>query len=117
MKTRAQRKKRKGIETVSVKVIETKTLTTINDNHKTNHPSKIETRPDGLVIFCDGDKPLDEIRRSGSKQEVIIAVALRRAQEIAINYTRKYAPELLTQIENSICEPILGLPLSTRGSK
>ena len=49
-------------------------------------------RKDGLMVFLDGDKELDDIRLSGTKESVIFAVAIRRAQQIARNYARKYAP-------------------------
>ena len=52
-------------------------------------------RKDGLKVFLDGDIELDNIRKRGSKKEVIMAVALRRAQQIVRNYASKYAPELI----------------------
>ena len=52
------------------------------------------TRDDGLVVFLDGDEVLDKIRKQGTKREVIMAVAMRRAQQIAQNYAREYCPEL-----------------------
>ena len=48
-------------------------------------------RADGLQVFFDGD--------TADKRTVIVAVALRRAQQIARNYARKYAPEILTDFE------------------
>ena len=52
-------------------------------------------RPDGFTVFFDGDAELDAIRETADKRAVIVAVACRRAQQIARNYARKYAPELL----------------------
>lgn len=59
-------------------------------------------RKDGLVVFLDGNKKLDHIRKYGDKKSVIIAVALYRAQQIALNYARKYAPELISQGQISV---------------
>ena len=56
-------------------------------------------RADGLQVFFDGDAVLDRIKRTADKRTVIVAVALRRAQQIARNYARKYAPEILTDFE------------------
>jgi len=56
-------------------------------------------RNDGFTVFYDGDKQLDKIRRYGTKKQVIIAVALRRCQQIAMNYAMKYAPELLEEFK------------------
>jgi len=69
-----------------------------------------EVRDDGLMIFCDGDRALNEVRKSGTREQVILTVALRRAQEIAINYARKYAPDLLTSITHKVSAPVIGLP-------
>ena len=52
------------------------------------------TREDGLAIFLDGDKELDYIRTHCDKKTVIMAVAVRRAQQIARNYAMKYAEDL-----------------------
>jgi len=75
-----------------------------------------EIRDDGLTVFCDGDEMLDDIRRHGTKQQVITAVAMRRAQEIAFNYARKYAPELLSELTSSAKSSPLGLPCHLDGS-
>jgi len=56
-------------------------------------------RKDGFTVFLNGDKILDEIRLKMPKEIVIVAVAIRRAQQIARNYARKYAPELLERFE------------------
>lgn len=53
-------------------------------------------RADGLTIFLDGDLELNRIRlEEQDKRKVIIAVAIKRAEQIAINYAKRYAPELL----------------------
>ena len=73
-------------------------------------------RRDGMTVFYDGDEILDEIRRRGTKKQVIVAVALRRAQEIAFNYARKYAPELLPELISASKETPLGLPCNLEGA-
>lgn len=75
-----------------------------------------EIRDDGLTVFCDGDEMLDTIRRRGTKKQVIAAVAMRRAQEIAFNYARKYAPELMPELLSSAKSSPLGLPQHIEGS-
>ena len=60
-------------------------------------------RPDGLRIFLDGDPTLDMVRVNAiDRKLVILAVAYRRAQQIACNYARRYAPDLLPQIEKAV---------------
>lgn len=50
-------------------------------------------RKDGLTVFIDGDPVLDQIRKfERNPARVIVAVALRRFQQIAWNYARTYAP-------------------------
>lgn len=56
-------------------------------------------REDNFAVFIDGDKELDYIRLHASKETVIKAVAIRRAQQIARNYAMKYAPELLNKFK------------------
>ena len=53
-----------------------------------------EVRSDGLIIFIDDDEELNITRRTADKKTVIAAVALRRAQQIAKNYCKRYAPEI-----------------------
>jgi len=80
--------------------------------HKPSKLKIIEIRPDGLPIFFDqGDHQLNSIRMNGTKEEVIMAVAMRRAHQIAIDYTAKYAPELLQKIIENINKS--ALPLSS----
>ena len=60
-------------------------------------------RPDGLKIFLDGDRALDAVRvRAKDPRLVILAVSFRRAQQIAIGYCRKHAPDLLTDIMKAV---------------
>lgn len=56
-------------------------------------------REDGLAVFPDGDEKLDDIRLNHKdRRSVILAVALRRFQQIAIGYAKKHAPDLETEI-------------------
>ncbi len=57
------------------------------------------TRPDEFTVFLDDDKELDFIRTHCEPRIVIKAVALRRAQQIAQNYARKYKPEILDEFK------------------
>lgn len=52
-------------------------------------------RNDGFAVFLDGDKELDKIRLKDDRKTVIMAVAIRRCQQIARNYALKHAPDLL----------------------
>ena len=61
--------------------------------------SYMAKRNDGFTIFLDGDKELDRIRKTGTREEVIQAVAMKRAQQIARNYARKYAPDIAHKFE------------------
>ena len=74
--------------------------------NRRNLPRKIKTgkvyqltRPDGFTVFLDGDKELDNIRLTAPPAVVIMAVTIRRAQQIGRNYARKYAPELLKKFQ------------------
>lgn len=62
----------------------------------------MKIRKDGLKIFPDRDLILNKIRNKASKKEVILAVALRRMQQIAMSYTKKYAPELMQEISTAL---------------
>jgi len=65
-------------------------------------------RSDGFPVFLDGDKELDSIRIHCKKSDVIKAVAIRRCQQIARNYSLQYAPELLHCFEvTSLTKEIL----------
>jgi len=56
-------------------------------------------RKDGLAVFPDeGDAALNKIRECGTREEVIKAVAIRRAQQIALNYAARHAPDLYRKI-------------------
>lgn len=57
------------------------------------------TRDDGFTVFLDNDKDLDYIRLHCEPATVIKAVAIRRCQQIARNYARKYAPTLLNSFQ------------------
>jgi len=60
-------------------------------------------RADGLTIFEDEDDPiLNEIRRRETRRQVILAVAARRMQQIAISYAKKYAPDLYGEILQAV---------------
>ena len=57
------------------------------------------TRKDGLKVFLDGDIHLDEVRlNEPDRRKVILAVAIRRAQQIAMNYAERYAPDVKSDI-------------------
>lgn len=56
-------------------------------------------RDDDFTVFLDDDKELDYIRLHCDAKTVIKAVALRRAQQIAQNYARKYKAELLDEFK------------------
>ena len=59
----------------------------------------VKVRADGLRVFLDGDRALDYIRlNERDPRKVILAVAIRRAQQVACNYTSKHAPELYQDI-------------------
>lgn len=65
-------------------------------------------RPDGLPVFLDGDPVLDQIREHGTIEEVIMAVAIRRAQQIALDYARQVpgqAETLVKKLESSLSQP------------
>ena len=84
---------------------------------ESSHAVRISSiRKDGMTVYYDGDEILDEIRRHGTKVQVIAAVALRRAQEIAFNYARKYAPELLPELMSASKESPLSLPYQLEGA-
>lgn len=60
-------------------------------------------RADGLRIFLDGDPVLDKVRTNAKDPRVVIlAVAYRRAQQIACNYASKHAPSLLEDIRKIV---------------
>lgn len=60
-------------------------------------------RNDGLVIFEDADDAaLNRIRRRGTRRQVILAVAVRRCQQVARAYAKKYAPDLLAEIRAAV---------------
>ncbi|MBI4178969.1 hypothetical protein HY522_06085 [bacterium] len=60
-------------------------------------------REDGLAIFEDANDPiLNEIRRAADRKSVILAVAIRRAQQIALGYAAKYAPDIYTEVEAKV---------------
>jgi len=52
-------------------------------------------RDDGFTVFLDNDPELDNIRLHADPLTIIKAVAIRRCQQIANNYARKYAPNLM----------------------
>lgn len=56
-------------------------------------------RKDDFTVFLDNDNELDHIRLHCDPKTIIKAVALRRAQQIAQNYARKYKPELLDEFK------------------
>ncbi|GAH45885.1 unnamed protein product [marine sediment metagenome] len=56
-------------------------------------------RNDDFTVFLDGDSDLDQIRLHCDPVTVIKAVAIRRAQQIACNYARKYKPEVSEQFQ------------------
>lgn len=59
-------------------------------------------RSDGLRIFLDGDPVLDMVRINAiDRKAVILAVAYRRAQQIAVNYAAKHAPDLVEDIKRA----------------
>ena len=59
----------------------------------------------GLPVFLDGDPELDRIRLTAKDPAVIImAVAFRRAQQIAKNYASKHAPHLAEKISRATYE-------------
>ncbi len=60
-------------------------------------------RQDGLTIFEDENDPtLNAIRRRGTRQQVILAVAFRRFQQIALGYSAKWAPDLYDQLRRAV---------------
>lgn len=62
-----------------------------------------KVRKDGLTIFEDVNDPiLNEIRRTADRKSVILAVAIRRAQQIALGYAARYAPDLFAEIAESV---------------
>jgi hypothetical protein len=64
-----------------------------------------KSRPDGLAIFLDVVDPwLDNIRATADRETVIMAVALRRAQQIAINYSVRYAPDLVEKTKQNVAK-------------
>lgn len=66
-------------------------------------------RSDGLKVFMDADDPvLNQIRRTRPAAEVIVAVAIRRAQQIALNYARTHHPELEPLIESMVSGDLAG---------
>ena len=62
--------------------------------------NKVVVRADGLKVFLDkNDEELNQIRlNEPDARKVILAIALRRAQQIACSYARKHAPELVQDI-------------------
>ncbi len=65
-------------------------------------------RHDGLTIFEDANDPvLNSIRRRGDRRQVVLAVAFRRAQQIALNYAAKYAPDIYAEILRSVDNKML----------
>lgn len=67
-------------------------------------------RQDGLTIFEDENDPvLNAIRRRGTRQQVILAVAFRRAQQVALNYSAKYAPDLYDSVKQAVDHKALPL--------
>lgn len=61
--------------------------------------TKVTQRKDGLVVFPDGDEQLDMIRLcEKDRRKVILSVAFRRFQQIAMNYASKYAPDIKSEI-------------------
>jgi len=65
------------------------------DRRGSQTPARKVRRPDGLVVFLDDDEELNQIRLHGTPEEVIRAVAIRRAKDVAKSYIRKYAPHLV----------------------
>lgn len=67
-------------------------------------------RRDGLTIFEDANDPvLNEIRRHGTRRQVILAVALRRFQQVALNYSAKWAPDLYDSLKQAVDHKALPL--------
>lgn len=67
-------------------------------------------RQDGLTIFEDENDPvLNEIRRHGTRRQVILAVALRRMQQICLGYSAKYAPDLYDDLKRAVDHKALPL--------
>ncbi len=67
-------------------------------------------RPDGLTIFEDENDPaLNAIRKRGTRQQVILTVAFRRAQQIALGYSTKYAPDVYDEILRAVDNKALPL--------
>lgn len=63
-------------------------------NHREILMDKLIMRDD-IKVFPDGDEELDYIRKHAPAEIIIKSIAIRRAQQIAQNYARKYKPELL----------------------
>lgn len=62
-----------------------------------------KVRNDGLRVFFDDDVELNKIRLTEpDRRKVILAVAIRRAQQIAVNYAKRHAPDLVAEIEKLI---------------
>ncbi len=61
----------------------------------------------GIPVFCDGRDPALDIFRvtESDPRKVILAVALSHARAVAIAYTRKHAPHLLTEMGNFLPPP------------
>ena len=59
----------------------------------------------GLPVFLDGDGELNRIRLTAKDPVVVImAVAVRRAQQIARNYASKHAPHLVGKVSQATIE-------------
>ena len=83
-------------------------MITVERSITVSHGKEVAIRNDGLQVFLDGkeDPELDRIRLEvQDKRVVILAVALRRFQQIALNYTRMYAPDVYADIQKAVSQP------------
>ena len=60
-------------------------------------------REDGLTIFLCEDG-LDDIKKNGTKEQVIMAVGYKCMRAAALNYCSRYAPEMTDQIKHNLPE-------------
>jgi len=60
-----------------------------------------EVREDGLTIFINGDG-LEDIKRNGTKEQVIMAVGYKCMRMAALNYCEKYAPDMIPIISQNL---------------
>ena len=80
-------------------------------------PTPLAVRPDGFRVFLDGDRDIDRIRLNEPDPAVVImAVASRRAQQIARNYALMHAPSLYEKINDATYEITFRFPTEDKKS-